>query len=126
MNWHRGIVQLPEGRSRVRLEFTPVRRDRNRNRNPYISTGMGEAWTNGMFLTHDWTPDRIAYQQEYEGGLLEIEASGPQVSGPIDNWMPDAGDHTRSQLSATLYARCGSNRYATPWRYGIARHPPAY
>ncbi|MBT3093519.1 MAG: hypothetical protein KME58_11550 [Candidatus Thiodiazotropha sp. (ex Lucina pensylvanica)] len=77
--WHRGIVQLPEGRSQVRLEFSPVRRDHIPQQEPIHIHWYGRSLDKRDISTHDWTPDRIAYQQEYEGGLLEIEVSGPQV-----------------------------------------------
>ncbi|MCU7923186.1 MAG: hypothetical protein KZQ88_10890 [Candidatus Thiodiazotropha sp. (ex Dulcina madagascariensis)] len=77
--WHRAIVHLPEGRSRVRLHFTPVRREQPPQQEPISVHWYGHSVDQRLQTTFHRTPDEASYSQVYDGGLLEIICDAPQV-----------------------------------------------
>jgi hypothetical protein len=76
---HRGIVILPEGRRRIWLKFTPVRRELAPQQKPISIRWYGSSIDQRDVSSHYWTPQKTDYHQVYEGGLLEIGCTDPYV-----------------------------------------------
>jgi hypothetical protein len=77
--WHRGVVQLPEGRARIRLDFTPVMREREPQQEPIAIRWYGRGLDRREFSNPIWRPQRRSFIREFDGGLLEIICSAAQV-----------------------------------------------
>ncbi|MCU7893255.1 MAG: hypothetical protein KZQ78_17380, partial [Candidatus Thiodiazotropha sp. (ex Ustalcina ferruginea)] len=76
---HRATVPLPEGRARIRLDFTPVIREQMPQQESISVRWYGPGVDKRSASTFVWTPDHESYSQVYDGGLLEIICSDPQV-----------------------------------------------
>ncbi|MCM8854267.1 MAG: hypothetical protein LC541_00715 [Candidatus Thiodiazotropha sp.] len=77
--WHRATVPVPEGRARIRLDFTPVNREQMPQQESISIRWYGPGVDKRSTSTFVWTPDHESFSQVYDGGLLEIICSEPQV-----------------------------------------------
>jgi hypothetical protein len=123
---HRAIVQLPEGRSRIQLQFTPVQRKRIPQEEPIMIRWYGPSVEKRDIANHLWTPRRTDFHQVYEGGILEITSTEPYVLQAHredgSSWQEITPEHSYLRIyslgpSQSLhYALSHTSANATPFR----------